>query len=103
MEPRGCNRWEPVANRAARRTAQTGETVAVGFERLPRTAHGKEGVDVRVRQRASQKSREPRLSLSDVDHELVDQLRLVEAGVIFVSTTIRSRFGRKSMRVREPP
>ncbi len=38
MEPRGCNRWQPVANRAAAKTAESNRTVAVGCD-------GKEGVD----------------------------------------------------------
>src|SRR2546430_12410970 len=45
MEPRGCNRWQAVANPKARRSAETSETVAVGCDQLPIGAHGKEGVD----------------------------------------------------------
>jgi hypothetical protein len=39
MEPRACNRSQPVANGVTR------ETVAVGCDRLPIGSHGKEGVD----------------------------------------------------------
>jgi hypothetical protein len=45
MEPRGCNRWQPVANRTGRGTAKQAETVAVGCDRLREGADGKEGVD----------------------------------------------------------
>jgi hypothetical protein len=45
MEESGRNRWQPVANRAAVRTAQTTKTVAVGCDQLPPKLHGKEGVD----------------------------------------------------------
>ena len=45
MEPRGCNRGQPVANRKASETAETGKTVAAGCHQLPQTFHGKEGVD----------------------------------------------------------
>ncbi len=44
MEPRGCNRWQSVANRTARKPPKQAKTVAVGCERLPRKRHGKEGV-----------------------------------------------------------
>ena len=45
MEPRGCNRWQSAANRLSAETAETRQTVAVGCDRLPEGAHGKEGVD----------------------------------------------------------
>ncbi len=45
MEPSGRNRSQPVANGAASKTAQIGETVAVGYAQLPRKCHGKEGVE----------------------------------------------------------
>ena len=45
MEPSGRNRSQPVANGTAAKTAQTGETVAVGCDQLPKSFHGKEGVD----------------------------------------------------------
>ena len=45
MEQRGRNQWQPLANGKAEETAQIGETVAVGCDRLPIGAHGKEGVD----------------------------------------------------------
>ena len=44
MEPRGCNRGQPVANRKASETAETGKTVAAGCHQLPQTFHGKQGV-----------------------------------------------------------
>jgi hypothetical protein len=44
MEPSGRNLWQPVANRKPTKTAQRGETVAVGCDPLPRKCHGKEGV-----------------------------------------------------------
>jgi len=44
MEPRGCNWWQPVANRPTVEMAQASKTVAVGCDRLPFGAHGKEGV-----------------------------------------------------------
>jgi hypothetical protein len=43
MEPSGRNRWQPVANATLPETAQIGETVAIGCDRLRREAHGKEG------------------------------------------------------------
>jgi hypothetical protein len=45
MEPSGRNRWQPVANAAAAKTPNQAKTVAVGCDRLPMAAHGKEGVD----------------------------------------------------------
>jgi hypothetical protein len=47
MEPRGGKRWQPVANRI-----------------VAEASDGKEGVDVRVRQRALQKPRKVALLLS---------------------------------------
>ena len=44
MEPRGCNWWQPDANRAASETTEHAQTVAVGCDQLPRRAHGKERV-----------------------------------------------------------
>jgi hypothetical protein len=44
MEPRGCNRWQPVAKRSRLKRARTSQTVAVGCDRLPRPQNGKEGV-----------------------------------------------------------
>jgi hypothetical protein len=43
MEPRGCNRSQAVANRAAAKTRNHAETVAVGCHQLPEKFHGKEG------------------------------------------------------------
>jgi hypothetical protein len=45
MEPRGCNRWQPIANPRALRTAEISQNLAVGCDRLPAEVHGKEGVD----------------------------------------------------------
>ena len=42
MEPCGCNRWQPVANRTGAKTANQAKTVAVGCDHLPQRAHGKE-------------------------------------------------------------
>jgi hypothetical protein len=41
MEQSGRNRWQPVANPTASKTAQEAETVAVGCDRLPPGPHGK--------------------------------------------------------------
>src|SRR5262245_51822918 len=61
--------WSPVVATGrnwsqmprARRPRNQAKTVAVGCERLRKAAHGKEGVAVRVRQRALQKRRKPAL------------------------------------------
>jgi hypothetical protein len=45
MDARGCNRWQPVANQASRKTAQIGRN---GCHRLPESFHGKEGSTVRL-------------------------------------------------------
>jgi hypothetical protein len=45
MEPSGRNRWQPVANGLANKTAQTSKTVAGDCDQLPKSFHGKEGVD----------------------------------------------------------
>src|SRR5512133_804307 len=45
MEPRGGKRWQSVANRIDAIAAKTIKTVATGCDRLPKAAHGKEGVD----------------------------------------------------------
>ncbi len=42
MEPRGCNRWQAVANRVTAEAAETSLSVATGCNRLRRD--GKEGV-----------------------------------------------------------
>ena len=44
MEPRGCNRWQPAANRPALETAKQAKSVATGCHRLRREVHGKQGV-----------------------------------------------------------
>jgi hypothetical protein len=44
MEPRGCNRWQPVANQASRKRLKSAET-ATGCHQLPESFHGKEEVD----------------------------------------------------------
>jgi hypothetical protein len=44
MEPRGCNGWQPVANRRPQKPQKQAKTVAVGCDRLPFGAHGKQGV-----------------------------------------------------------
>jgi hypothetical protein len=49
MEPCGCNRWQPVANRSRANRRKQAETVAVGCVRLPIGAHGKEGPGLRTR------------------------------------------------------
>ena len=45
MEPRGCNRWQAVANAVSAKRGRQAKTVAMGCDRLPRGVHGKEGVD----------------------------------------------------------
>jgi hypothetical protein len=49
MEPRGCNRWQPVATgrkcTSSKRRAIKPKRFAVGCDRLPKGAHGKEGVE----------------------------------------------------------
>jgi hypothetical protein len=45
MEPSGRNRWQPGANGAAAKWLRQANSVAVGCDRLPIGAHGKEGVD----------------------------------------------------------
>jgi hypothetical protein len=45
MEPRGCNRWQPLANPPPQEPRKQAKAVAVGCDRLPGGAHGKEGVD----------------------------------------------------------
>jgi hypothetical protein len=57
MEPRGCNRWQPVANGIGADAPEQAKTVAVGCDRLPHGSHGKEGSTVRVRERALQEPR----------------------------------------------
>jgi hypothetical protein len=46
MEQSGRNRWQPVANGIAPKTARTSQTVAMGCDQLPGPQNGKEGVDV---------------------------------------------------------
>jgi hypothetical protein len=45
MEQSGRNPWQPVANAVKRYRRNQAKTVAVGCDRLPIGAHGKEGVD----------------------------------------------------------
>ncbi len=45
MEPRGCNRWQSVANQVGPEPAKQAKSVAVDCHRLPEKFHGKEGVD----------------------------------------------------------
>ena len=44
MEPRGCNRWQSVANQIGAEPAKTSEIVAVSCHQLPETFLVKEGV-----------------------------------------------------------
>jgi hypothetical protein len=44
MEPRGCNRWQPVRIGQGQTPPKQAKTFAVGRDRLPFRAHGKEGV-----------------------------------------------------------
>jgi hypothetical protein len=44
MEPRGCNRWQPVANPNGPKTVETSENRCRELRPLF-GAHGKEGVD----------------------------------------------------------
>ncbi len=44
MEPRGCNRWQPVAIARPKNGPDQAKTVATGCNRSPFGAHGKEGV-----------------------------------------------------------
>src|SRR5437588_2989371 len=50
MEPRGCKRWQSVANRRIAETAKEAKSVATGYDRLPEKFHGKEGVCRGLRQ-----------------------------------------------------
>jgi hypothetical protein len=45
MEPSGRNRWQPVAIARPGKSRKEGKTVAVGCDQLPKSFHGKEGVD----------------------------------------------------------
>jgi hypothetical protein len=45
MEPRGCNRWQPLASHVAAKPAQQAKTVGTACDQLPESFHGKEGVD----------------------------------------------------------
>ena len=45
MEPRGCNRWQSVANQLGGKPSEQAETVAVGRDWLPEEFHGKGHVD----------------------------------------------------------
>jgi len=44
MEPRGCNRWQSVANPIGAKAAKTSQNRAVGCDRLRLEVHGKQGV-----------------------------------------------------------
>jgi hypothetical protein len=63
MEPRGCNRWQPVANAQLRQRPEQAKTVAVGLR--PVAAMVRRGSPVRVRKRASQERRTRRFSIQD--------------------------------------
>jgi hypothetical protein len=45
MEPGGCNRQQSAADRANLKTVRTSQIRATSCHRLPKTFHGKEGVD----------------------------------------------------------
>jgi hypothetical protein len=45
MEPRGCNRWQPVAKAQRLERPKKPKLPAVGCDGLPFGPHGKEGVD----------------------------------------------------------
>jgi hypothetical protein len=45
MEPRGCNRWQPVAIGSAEQRLKQAKTFAVGCDRLRPGPHGKGRVD----------------------------------------------------------
>jgi hypothetical protein len=56
MEPSGRNRWHRSQMRRRRKRLRQAKTVAVGCDRLPGEAHGKEGVDGSSPSEGSQKS-----------------------------------------------
>ncbi len=41
MEPRGCNRWQSLANPLGLKRLKDAKTVAVGCDQLPKELHGK--------------------------------------------------------------
>ena len=45
MEPRGCNRWQLVANAIVPETVETSEIRCHALRPLAGDVHGKEGVD----------------------------------------------------------
>ena len=45
MEQSGRNWWQPVAMEKPKKRLKEAKTVAMGCDRLPFGAHGKEGVD----------------------------------------------------------
>jgi hypothetical protein len=45
MEPRGCNRWQSVANHGASETAETSENRCRRLQPVAVWSDGKEGVD----------------------------------------------------------
>jgi hypothetical protein len=62
MEPSGRNWSLPVANGTTAKPAQTGETVAVGCDQLPKSFHGKGALPLRkggVASLAPQEARSP--------------------------------------------
>src|SRR5436190_5555717 len=63
MEPRGCKRWQPSANRLAIESAKQAKSVAIGCHQLPREVHGKEGVDGSSPSEGSAKGPQRRLFL----------------------------------------
>jgi hypothetical protein len=44
MEPRGCNRWQSVANRMGSRTAKTSQNRCRGLQPVAESSAWKEGV-----------------------------------------------------------
>jgi hypothetical protein len=44
MEPSGCNRRQPAANRPDPKPRGPANSVAIGCDQLPATFHGKQGV-----------------------------------------------------------
>jgi hypothetical protein len=60
MEPSGRNRWQPVANGAAAKTAQIGEKRCRGLRPV---ADGEEGSTVRVRQRGFSREKIPEIGI----------------------------------------
>jgi hypothetical protein len=75
MEPRGCNLWQPVANQRPQKPQKQAKTIAMRCDQLLFGAHGKGGVDLRLRPTADARSRLDRTTVAHLGSDGASEMR----------------------------